>query len=177
MRSKIVAGVIAAFLTVTLMPVSASAEGNDGRRELSTVQPQEESPSPASRVINAKRVSTSYTDYKQPIGSCSVGKKGGTCTIAAGRTATASISTSLGVSKSVISGTVGFSASTSYTITVSCSSPKLKSGESWTAWPTGDRWVYKVQKGWKYPPNTFVAEKTSGTLYAFKPHKNAIVCG
>lgn len=177
MRSKVLAGVITVLFAAALMPLSASAEGTDEHESNSTVSPQEVPPSKASRVINAKRVSTTYTNYAKPLGSCSVGKKGGTCTISKGKTSTASISTSLGVSKGVIAGTVGFSAGTSYTITVSCASPKLKKGETWTAWPKGDRWSYKVQTGLQYPPNTFIAKKTSGTLYAFKPHPNAIVCG
>jgi hypothetical protein len=177
MRSEVLAGDITVLFAVALMPLSASAEGTDEHESDSTVSPQEVPPSKARRVIIAKRVSTTYMNYAKPVGSCSVGKKGGTCTISKGETATASISTSLGVSKGVIAGTVGFSASESYPITASCSSPELKKGETWTAWPKGDRWAYKVQTGQKYPPNTFVAEKTSGTLYAFKPHSNAIVCG
>jgi hypothetical protein len=129
-------------------------------------------------VINKKTLSTDWDDKSQELGRCK--SNGGTCSIQRGETATRTIGLSLGVSRSVVAGSLNISASTAVTTTVGCTSPKLKKGQVWKAWPNGTRYSYKVKKTVNQPAGSGkrkITTTTSGTLYAFSPRANSISCG
>jgi hypothetical protein len=79
-----------------------------------------------------------------PVASCS--NSGGTCTLTVGEALTTQIGTSLGVSKSILSAGISFSVSQTSSTAVSCSSPKLKKGQTYVAYRLGTAKFYKVRK-------------------------------
>lgn len=128
-----------------------------------------------SSVIEKSTVSNRYIDRSKSISSCSVGVAGAKCTIAQGKTASRSIQLSLGLTRRIVAGSLGFSADSSVTTTVSCSSPAMKVGQVWRAYAVGTRHKYKAKKVTMV--GYLVAKtETSGWLYAFNPKPADIHC-
>ena len=113
-----------------------------------------------------------WIDYTQAIGSCS--SAGGTCTIAKGHTATTTIEVSTGITRGEIAAGLGISASESVTVDVSCSSPVLKPGETWTAYPRGTRYDYAIMMTSNVPGHEGAGISAYGK--AFIANANDMVC-
>lgn len=99
---------------------------------------------------------------------------GGHCTITAGKSATITISLSLGASRGDVSGGLGISGASTTTITQACTSPVLASGQAWTAYPIGREYTYKIEELVHAGIN--VTTTYSGWLHAFSPYSNQIYC-
>ncbi|GAA3637511.1 hypothetical protein GCM10022200_21060 [Microbacterium awajiense] len=132
------------------------------------------------RVVNASK-STYYTNFGQVVGSCKALTTGTTCTISKGKTATRTIGTSLGYTRSGVAASLNMSSASSVTISVSCTSPVLKAGQTFYAYPVGDRWSYRIKKDTIYSyTNTGTIYKTtteySNYLTAFNPYASSIAC-
>lgn len=110
------------------------------------------------------------------IGSCTITSNGGTCTISSGRTATRTIQVDLGLDRAGVAAKLGISSAASTTVTVGCSSPKMKSGQTWKAWSKGTRYGYRI-KTTQYSEGLPVDTKTSRQLSAFNRYSSAIICG
>ncbi|GAB6985484.1 hypothetical protein [Nocardioides pyridinolyticus] len=95
---------------------------------------------------------------------------GGTCTISKVQSKTTTIQTSLGMSKGAVAASVGVSEGYSSSTSVSCTSPKLKKGQTYRAYVVGKTKMYKIQK--TYTGRT----TTSGWLFARQPYKTDIYC-
>jgi hypothetical protein len=122
------------------------------------------------RVIDV--TSQAWIDYTQPIGSCSASN--GTCTIAKGRSATTTTDVSTGITRDTIAASLGISASWSVSIDVSCTSPVLKPGQTWTAFPRGTRYDYAILMTSNIPGQEGSGISAYGK--AFKANPNDIVC-
>ncbi|RWZ68028.1 hypothetical protein ELQ92_01870 [Labedella populi] len=128
----------------------------------------------ATTVTNKLKLSSS-TRSSKPIGSCSIGRDGGTCTISRGKTADRTISLSLGLTRSVAASGLGISSGKSVSTSVSCTSPGMKRGSVWKAWAVGDYWKYKAKKVTSVDA-VLVKAQTSAYLYAFNPSSTRIHC-
>lgn len=141
-------------------------------------------PASAHTGINYYAVNKSKTansiNFAQLLASCSVGTSGATCTISKGKTATRTISLSLGASRGVIASQLGISADTSVSVSTSCTSPVMSAGQVWKAYPVGDRWSYRIHKRTTvYNNQGFVQSTTneySAYLSAFNPYSASIHC-
>jgi hypothetical protein len=122
-------------------------------------------------VINKQTLSTQYTESSRQIGTCLVTRTGGSCSISVSTTLSASIGVALGMSSGAIASQLGVA--TSAGVSVTCSSPAMKAGQTWHAWPRGTRHSYQV----RHVQNPGSGTTTSGALYAFVPRMNAITCG
>lgn len=113
--------------------------------------------------------------------SCRITTTGGTCTIAKAESITRTVQLSLGVSREVVSASLGFSSAKSVSTTVSCSSPALKAGQVWKARALGSTYTYKVKKLQAYKPRIgplkWRTVDTSATLKAYNPYASDISCG
>jgi len=127
-------------------------------------------------VVSIANVSSDWTDRTQEIGSCKVANANLGCSISASDSVSQTIGLSLGASKSFVSGQLSFSATTSRTITVTCSTgPGVSAGQTLVAYPRGKYRTYNIKK------TTFTATQsavvqTSGRLSAFDPKANAYTC-
>lgn len=129
-------------------------------------------------VVNKTTLSTKYTDKSRQISRCTVYTTGGTCSISKGKSATRTIQTSLGITRNAVASSLSISAASTVSLTASCNSPVLKSGQSWVAWAQGTRYKYKVQtKVWVGGKQQPGLGQTSGWLYAFNPNPGYISCG
>lgn len=127
-------------------------------------------------VVNKSTLSTNWTNMSQIVGSCKVSTSGSTCSITSGKSATVTVSTSLGATQKFVSGQLGISAGKTVTITTSCTSPKMSAGSEYRAAAVGTRYRYKVKKDTRMDGRV-VSSTTSGWLYAFSPNPTRIHCG
>jgi hypothetical protein len=112
---------------------------------------------------------TGQTLYEMgALGSCT--NPGGTCTITVSTSKSTTIQTALSASKDWIGGQIGLSYGTSTSISTSCTSRKLSSGEVFTAYPRGTEKMYRVRR--QQGGNV----DTSSWLFARKPDRNSIAC-
>lgn len=125
----------------------------------------------AYRMLNRTLYSNSFTNSSQTLATCQ--SVGGTCTISRALSATRTIGLTLGASRSWASAQLNISAASTQTVTAACTSPTLRSGQTWRAYPHGQRWSYRIQSqyygndgGVDFPIGS---PQTSGTLYAFNP--------
>jgi hypothetical protein len=81
-------------------------------------------------VVNKTTLSTRYTDKSRQISRCTVYTTGGTCSISKGKSATRTIQTSLGITRNAVASSLSISAASTVSLTASCNSPVLKSGQS-----------------------------------------------
>lgn len=126
-------------------------------------------------VIDKSKVSTGHIDYGQTLATCS--GAGSACQINSTKSATRTVSLSLGVSRSVVTSSLGISNASTQSLSISCSSPTLKSGQIYKAHPRGERHRYKVRarsRMWVSPAWIDMGTETSGWLYAF--NSNGIHC-
>lgn len=173
-----------AIITIALLGTQsaslASAEEIRDRavNEAAAVEPAAHYPvyMPTYKVLNKKLISSTCMNKSKVIGRCTVQTNGSQCTISTGTSVSATVSLALGATYKDVTGTLGFSATRTVLVNISCTSPKLKKGQTWVAWAQGSRYSYKLQKS--QPRKMGPAVKTvSGTLYAFNPRANAVTCG
>lgn len=127
-------------------------------------------------MLNKKTVSKSYVDKAHPLGSCKAGKSGVTCRIDITTSATRTVGLALGATRGWASGQLSISSAKTQSTAVSCTSPKLKKGQVFRAYPRGTRYSYTIQK-WLVTTTGYVyVLGKSKTLYAFNPKKNSIYC-
>lgn len=158
--------------TVAEVQPDTNASGHDG----STLDQTESLMQPRSSVyvysvVNKSVNNANYINTGQLLANCS-GSTGTSCAISSTKSATRSISLSLSMSRASVAGALGISSAASQSLAISCTSPKLKAGQVYKAYPRGVRYQYKVtrtqrtwtQAGWVNGPTS-----TSGWLYAFNP--------
>ncbi|WP_334148010.1 hypothetical protein [Microbacterium sp.] len=130
---------------------------------------------------NVLNVTSSSNFIGGVIASCTITTGGGTCVITKGKTATRNIELSVGASRADVSAGLKISATSSVTTTVGCTSPALKSGQTWRAHAVGTQYRYNLQKQEAYKPRVgptyWKTVETSGKLTAFNPSPSAISCG
>lgn len=120
------------------------------------------------QVINKTSKHTYNT--AQRLSYCDVSRTGATCTISKTASATRSIAVDLGITRSEVAGSLNISASSSVSIAVSCTSPKLNAGERWSAYPNGTAFTYNVKSTTYRDTGVIISgPTTSGKLHAFSP--------
>lgn len=126
--------------------------------------------------VTDKKTTSGYTDYSQRLGNCKAIRSGTTCTISVSKAATRTVGLALGASRSTITAGLNISSASTVSMSVPCSSPRLRAGQTYRAWPMGNRYSYRV---WKTYSNTagVVTVTKSTTQYAFSPAQNSITCG
>ena len=127
------------------------------------------------KVVEKSRVSRNYINTRQEIGSCRALSAGVGCAINHTASATRSINLALGISRSVVAGSLGISASDTRSVGVTCNAPELKRSQRLVAYPAGDRYRYKVNK-MTARSGVILSNTTSGWLYAFDPHPAGMAC-
>ena len=123
-----------------------------------------------------KVVTKAYVAKNKVLGSCSAGTTGIQCSIDKTVGVSSSIGVAFGVSASSVSEQLTGSWESEKTIQVSCTSPVLHKGQTFTAYAKGTRFTYKLVK---YPGpygTPSVPTSTSGTLTAFEANSTAIYC-
>ncbi|PZE90772.1 hypothetical protein DEJ00_08420 [Curtobacterium sp. MCLR17_039] len=119
-------------------------------------------------VIN--KTSKHAYNKKDRLSYCDVSRTGATCTVSKSTTATRSIAVDLGITRSEVAGKLNISASSSVAISVSCTSPKLKKGERWSAYPNGTAFSYNIRSTTYRDTGVIISgPTTSGKLHAFSP--------
>ncbi len=107
------------------------------------------------------------------VGSCIVTSSAGSCSVASGKTATRTISVTLGYTREGVAASLGISSSTATTITVGCS---WSAKGTHYAYAYGRHYSYRIQK-WYSGNGTETLVETSGVLSAFNPFSTSIYCG
>lgn len=181
LKARVLSGAVVAFL---MFSGASSIAGADAKPEpdpqisqqLEQIKgPNAIPPVYTREVINKSKVSNSYVNRSNRLGSCTVGSTGSVCTISRTESATRSIDLSLGITRGAVSASLGISAAQSVSTAVSCTSPAMNAGQTWSAYPRGDRWSYNVRKK-TILGGSVVNTETSGTLYAFNPRANDVYC-
>jgi hypothetical protein len=103
-----------------------------------------------------------------PVGVC-YASVGSTCSITVGESLTTTVATSLGFSKKLVAASMSFSLSRTSTISVSCSSPKLKKNQKYIAWRLGVTKLYRVSQNVSHVGGA--KRTTSKRLLAWQPYK------
>lgn len=124
------------------------------------------------KMKNKKKVSSNYVNKGQVLAKCQ--SSGGHCAIDSTKSATRTIGLSLGASRKWAASQLSISSAKSTSLSITCTSPRLKKNQTWKAYPLGTRWSYKIQsqlygsdnygRSWPVGKPT-----TSGTRYAFNP--------
>jgi hypothetical protein len=124
---------------------------------------------PQYTAFNVSTFAGTWIDFSRPVASCSA--TGGTCTISKATSVSTTVQVSLGANKYNIAAQIGVSVSATSSTTVSCTSPKLASGQTWTAYPTGTMKFYYIRE-WYVNQTTYktVIVGTSGLEEAFQPY-------
>ena len=143
-----------------------SAQASEG-----AASPNGVGPTSYYEVNDKKTVSTDYTNKSNVIASCKVASNNVTCSISHSEAASVSVQLALNVSRGTVTSGLNITSNSTVTTTVSCTSPKMTTGQVFDAWPRGTRYSYTVTHF--QPGNT----QTSGTLYAFVPKADYIACG
>ncbi len=126
------------------------------------------SPAPRYKLLD---IHTYKDDVLYQLGSiASCRNAGGTCTIQRVESRTTTLSTSLGLSKGALAASLGFQEGYTSSTAVSCTSPKLKRGDTYRAYVVGTTKMYKIQR--TYACHT----DTSGFLFSRQPKKADIYC-
>lgn len=119
-------------------------------------------------------------DYSRIVTSCQVGTAGATCSLTKGKQATRTVDLALGAARNIVSAQLGFSSATSVTISVTCTSPPMKPGQTWKGYAIGDRFTYRIHKRTTVSSNQGAVISTkneySGYLSAFNPYATSIYC-
>ena len=95
------------------------------------------------KMVDRKRVSSQYTNLSQLLAMCRASS--GVCTTDESKSATRTIGLALGATRSWAAGQLSISTAASRTLSISCTSPRLKAGQVWKAYPLGVRWSYKIR--------------------------------
>jgi hypothetical protein len=113
---------------------------------------------------------TNHVDWGQTLGSCTALSNGITCTVTKLRSSTNTVQTKFSVSKGWVTGELGYSYAGTTSMSVSCTSPKLKKNQTFSAYPKGTMYYYKIKK-------TFGGKvTTSDLLHSYNTARNQIAC-
>jgi hypothetical protein len=118
------------------------------------------------------RTANNWVDFSRRVARCTAATPGTTCTISRALAVGTTVQAALGYSQSGVAGNLGFSLSRMSTTTVSCTSPKLRHGQSFLGYPEGTRKLYKIEKWQTSSSSNAPAPKlvaASGTLSGFQP--------
>ena len=122
-------------------------------------------------VINVSRLGT--VSQWQYLNGCTAAR-GRTCSVSRTYTVTATAQTSLGVSYSVISSSIGVTAGASVAVSASCGVPNGPGSATLYAQAEKTRYQVKTVRRWGVPTvgggSMREETKVSGTLYAYKPN-------
>jgi hypothetical protein len=123
------------------------------------------------KIINSS-TSQNSVNFSKRVAVCYPGG-GGTCNISRGTSVGTTITTALGWSQSGIAASLGLSLSATSSTSVSCTSPKMSSGQYYSAYPVGIYKSYIIQESEtnsavNAPPPHVIA--TSGWLGAWQPY-------
>jgi len=121
-------------------------------------------PAPPTHKVEVSRTVKDKVDFRRLVGRCTT-TDGGTCTIGTVKSITTTVSVSGGVSVSFVAGQIGFSTSQSSSTTANCTSPKLKSGQAWSAYARGTGKYYTI---WNKVSGHWVQQ--GGIHHAWEPH-------
>ncbi|MBD8585988.1 hypothetical protein IFT90_15640 [Frigoribacterium sp. CFBP 8766] len=128
------------------------------------------------RTVQGKlKVSTKYINRSNKLGGCTVANTGASCSVTKTTTASVDVQLALSATRGLVTGSLGITNSTTVGTSVACNSPALKAGQSWAAYPIGDRYSYKINQITKVSGKV-TSNTTSATLYAFKPRANDVYC-
>ncbi|MFC7431812.1 MULTISPECIES: hypothetical protein [unclassified Agrococcus] len=135
----------------------------------------------AQRFLATNVTTTSYA-LGGEIARCSVSSDGGVCAITSGRNATRTITAEIGATRAEIAASLGISAATTVTLTVGCTSPPMRAGQTWRARAMGTRYVYTVVRQElqrpRVGPSRWVTVRTSpNRAQAFSPSSGQLSCG
>ncbi len=161
MKYKILAGIAVMALLTLGGGTAAHANGATG-------------PSITYKLIDKSKTS-SYVNKSKLIGRCTVGTAGSTCSIAKGKTVTNTFSVALNIPIDELTAQLGMSTAKATTVTVTCNSPRLKKGKSWSAYAVGTRYKYKVREYAQVASVKKIAG-TSGYKYSFHATGNKEYC-
>ncbi|GAA3342790.1 hypothetical protein GCM10017714_32650 [Curtobacterium pusillum] len=120
-------------------------------------------------VIN--KTSSKGYNTGQRLAYCTVGVANTTCTISKTVSATRTIGVGLDLSRSFVAGKLNISSASTVGISVSCTSPKLAKGKSFSAYPRGTHYTYKVTSKTYRDTGKLISSQTSGALKAFNPDR------
>ena len=113
-------------------------------------------------------------------GSCKVMTTGSVCDISKNLSASRTIGVAFGLSRSAVATQLNISSAKTQSVSVGCTSPKMKKGQVWEARSVGTRYVYKIRKDKAYKPRfgrtRWAPKATSGFRVAFNPSKSHIAC-
>ena len=169
MRFKKLGGIalVLGLLLATAGATSASAEEavDDGPEKAA-------GPVVTYREVINKTSQSNYIRYGEAnrLTHCVVVTSGQTCTISRTFDVTRSIGVSLGMTRAAVAASLSISSASSVSVGVSCTSPTMKVGQKYEAYPVGTRYTYKIKRWGTNQPAT-----TSGTLSAFNPNRG-IAC-
>ncbi|MFD2841110.1 hypothetical protein ACFSYH_11115 [Populibacterium corticicola] len=123
-------------------------------------------------VSEVKRISTKTNQKGRQLGSCRVTTANSTCTVSLSTSATRTVQSDFGLSADWVSGKLGITASKTSTISTSCTSPKLKAGQTYSAWVNETVYTYRIHQY-----KTRHGLKISNVLTTRQPKPNGIICG
>ncbi len=177
--------VLASFIILGILcpAVPAAAAGDpfeydDARissKEATSTQARIPSVTYVHELVNRSK-ETYWTNKSQKLGFC-YSENGGTCTISKGTTSTRTFQGELEIPVKRIAAIIGISQSTSVSVSVSCTSPKLKKDQRWVAWPVGSNHKYKVKRTAYYGSKVIEVKTGSNFKYTFNPYQNGFKCG
>jgi hypothetical protein len=122
-------------------------------------------PAPPQHKVEVSKTTENKTDFRRRVGACTIQDAGGTCTISSVSTVSTTISVGGGVSAGFIAGQIGFSTTKTSSASASCTSPKLKRNDRWSAFPIGTGKYYTI---WNKVGGKWVQQ--GGIYYAWQPH-------
>jgi hypothetical protein len=127
-------------------------------------------------VYRAENIRSSYPEinFRQELKRCHIHRAKGTCTISETREASVTVEVTAGVSRGIISGQLGFGRTKSVSVSVSCTSPVLRKGQSWVAYPLGRLYTYNITK--QDAMGFFKKTVVKRNAKAFKPY-GGFSCG
>ncbi|TCL79357.1 hypothetical protein EDF31_11544 [Curtobacterium sp. PhB142] len=121
------------------------------------------------------KTSTGSHVGSQKLASCGSRTAAMDCSLTRGRTANRTIGLDLGASRGWAAGQLKISASTTQSVSVTCSKRKVPKGKQLVAYPVGVRYKYKIQKHITGAGKDYVSG-TSKWLYAFNPGSARVSC-
>lgn len=175
MRRALIGLAVLAFIGGAAVPAQA-VDGAAGDATVGPLQVEMASTAYIDQMLNKRLISSNYINRGSLVGACTVTVSGGSCTIAQTTSVARSIQLDLGITRSWVAGKLGVSATSTQTTSVTCNSPVMRAGQTWKAWPRGTRYSYVLRRQTLHS-GQYISTKTSGTLYAFNPRANDVVCG
>jgi len=122
-----------------------------------------------------KKIYQHFTFTSKEIARCAAVTPGLTCTIHKTASATRTIQLDLGLSRAAVAAHLQISSAATQSVSVQCTSGKLKAGQVLVAYSVGTRYTYKIERHMTSPPYDYVIG-TSSLLSAFDPSPAGISC-